>query len=59
MGKEITITSQNQAARLRLICDNDAFLNAFVLTHMLTDILFENKDRKLRESLEKFEKSAE
>jgi hypothetical protein len=57
MNKEITITSQNKAARLRLICDNDAFLNAFVLTHMLTDILFENKDRKLKELLESFEKS--
>jgi hypothetical protein len=42
-----------------MICDNDAFLNAFVLTHMLTDILFENKDRKLRESLEKLEKSTQ
>jgi hypothetical protein len=59
MSKEITITSQNQATRLRMICDNDAFLNAFVLTHMLTDILFENKDRKLRESLEKLEKSTQ
>ena len=57
MSNEITITSQNQATRLRLICDNDAFLNAFVLTHMLTDILFENKDRKLKESLDNFERS--
>jgi hypothetical protein len=59
MSNEITMTSQNQAARLRLICDNDAFLNAFVLTHMLTDILYENKDRKLKELLESFEKSTE
>lgn len=59
MSKEITITSQNKAARLRLICDNDAFLNAFVLTHMLTDILFENKDRNLKELLESFEKSTQ
>jgi len=57
MSEEITITSQNKAARLRLICDNDAFLNAFVLTHMLTDILFENKDRNLKELLKSFEKS--
>jgi hypothetical protein len=57
MSKEITITSQNKAARLRLMCDNDAFLNAFVLTHMLTDILFENKDRNLKESLESFDHS--
>jgi hypothetical protein len=57
MSKEITITSQNKAARLRLMCDNDAFLNAFVLTHMLTDILFENKDRKLKELSESFEQS--
>lgn len=51
MKKDITITTQNQLKRLRLICQNDAFLNAFVLTHLVTDLLDEFKDRKLKEAL--------
>ncbi len=49
LNSEITITIQNQTERLRLICKNDAFLNAFVLTHMITDVLLEFKDAKLIE----------
>jgi hypothetical protein len=56
MSKEITMTTKNQMRRLRLICKNDAFLNAFILTHLVTDVLFENRDNKLREQLEKFER---
>jgi hypothetical protein len=52
MNKEITMTTENQMRRLRLICKSDAFLNAFILTHLVTDVLFENKDTKLREQLE-------
>jgi len=54
---EITTTAQNQADRLRLICRNDAFLNAFVLTHLITDDLWEFKDAKLLEQLESFDKN--
>ena len=57
LNSEIIITTQNQMERLRLICKNDALLNAFVLTHMTTDVLYENKDTKLRELLESFEKN--
>jgi len=52
MNSEITITTQNQTERLRLICKNDAFLNAFVLTHMITEMLYEFKDTRFREQLE-------
>ena len=57
LNSEIIITTQNQMERLRLICKNDALLNAFVLTHMTTDVLYENKDTKLRELMESFEKN--
>jgi hypothetical protein len=56
MNKEITMTTENQMRRLRLICENDAFLNAFILTHLVTDVLFDNKDTKLREQLERSER---
>jgi len=57
LNSEITITARNQAERLRLICKNDAFLNAFVLTHLITEELNEFKDAKLMEQLESFEKN--
>ncbi len=37
--EEITITSRNQVKRMNLVCDNDAFMNAFVNTQIITDIL--------------------
>ncbi|MFZ0034432.1 MAG: hypothetical protein WAK60_05535 [Sedimentisphaerales bacterium] len=37
--EEITITSRNQVKRMNLVCDNDAFMNAFVNTQVITDIL--------------------
>ena len=36
---EITITSRNQVQRMNLVCNNDAFMNAFVNTQIITDIL--------------------
>lgn len=48
MSREITTTTHNQLNRLRLICKNDAFINAFVLTHLVTDILYDYKDAKLK-----------
>jgi len=59
LNAEITITTRNQMERLRLICKNDAFLNAFVLTHLITDVLDDNKDTKLRELLEGIKKNTE
>lgn len=52
---EITATTQNQVKRLRLICKHDAFLNAFVLTHLVTDVLDEFRDKKLREQMKLFD----
>ena len=57
LNSEITITTRNQVERLRLICKNDAFMNAFVLTHMITEELNEYKDEKLMEQMELFEKN--
>ncbi len=37
--EEMTITSNNQVKRMNLVCDNDAFMNAFVNTQIITDIL--------------------
>jgi len=37
--EEITITSRNQVKRMNLVCDKDAFMNAFVNTQIITDIL--------------------
>ena len=53
--EEITITTRNQLARLRLICKNDAFLNAFVNAHLIPDLLYMNEDDNLKKSFDKFE----
>jgi hypothetical protein len=37
--QELTITSRNQVQRMNLVCDNDAFMNAFVNTQIIADIL--------------------
>ena len=37
--EEIMITSRNQVKRMNLVCDNDAFMNAFVNAQIITDIL--------------------
>jgi hypothetical protein len=37
--EEITITSRNQVKRMNLVCDNDVFMNAFVNTQIITEIL--------------------
>jgi len=37
--EEITITSGNQVKRMNLVCDSDVFMNAFVNTQIITEIL--------------------
>jgi hypothetical protein len=37
--EEIIITSRNQVKRMNLVCDNDVFMNAFVNTQIIADIL--------------------
>ena len=59
LNEEVTITTRNQMNRLRLICKNDAFLNAFVLTHLIAEVLFEYKDTRLRERLESLERNTQ
>ena len=49
--EDMTMATKNQMKRLRLICKNDSFLNAFVLTHLVTDLLYDYKDSKLRDKL--------
>jgi hypothetical protein len=49
--REISTTTDNQMKRLRLICKNDALLNALILTHLITDVLDLSKDKKLKELL--------
>lgn len=56
-NEEITYATQNQAARLRLICKNDAFVNAFVLTQVISEVLYTYKDTKLKELVRSFEAS--
>lgn len=36
---EFRVTIMCQVNRMRLICKNDAFLNAFAMTHVLTDLI--------------------
>jgi len=55
LNSVILVTAKNQMARLRLICKNDAFLNAFALTHMITTLLYDVKDSNLLEQMERFE----
>jgi hypothetical protein len=52
---EITVTSRNQAARMRMVCKNDAFLNAFVNTQAASLILSMNMEEALKDSFGKFE----
>lgn len=52
---EIKITSQNQIKRLRLVCRNDAFINAFANTHISTDILSFDMEDDMEESFNNFD----
>lgn len=54
---QIRITSQNQVKRLNLICKNDAFMNAFVETQIVTEFLSMDIEGQLKKSLKEFEQS--
>jgi hypothetical protein len=43
----VTVTSKNCVERLNLICKRDAFVNAYVKTHILADMLGVNFDEML------------
>jgi len=53
-GEELRVSSTNQVKRLNLVCKNDAFVNAFVNTQLVTQILV-NIESILTKSLNDFE----
>lgn len=55
-GEELRVSSTNQVKRLNLVCKNDAFVNAFVNTQLVTQFLV-NIDDILMKSFDEFEKS--
>jgi len=55
-GEELRVSSTNQVKRLNLVCKNDAFVNAFVNTQLVTQFLV-NIEGILTKSFEEFEGS--
>jgi hypothetical protein len=53
-GEELRVSSTNQVKRLNLVCKNDAFVNAFVNTQLVTQILV-NIESILTKSFNDFE----
>jgi hypothetical protein len=53
--KEIRVTSESQARRMRMLCKNDAFTNAFANIHIATEILSFNMEDALNESFHSFD----
>jgi hypothetical protein len=54
--EELKVSSTNQVKRLNLVCKNDAFVNAFVNTQLVTEFLI-NIDDILTKSFNNFESS--
>ena len=46
---QITITCRNQVKRMNLACKNDVFMNAFVNTQLITQILSLDFDKTIAE----------
>jgi hypothetical protein len=55
-GEELRVSSTNQVKRLNLVCKNDAFVNAFVNTQLVTQFLI-NMEDILTKSFNDFERS--
>ena len=55
-GEELRVSSANQVRRLNLVCKNDAFVNAFVNTQLVTQFL-KNIENILGKSFDEFEGS--
>jgi hypothetical protein len=55
-GEELRVSSTNQVKRLNLVCKNDAFVNAFVNTQLVTQVLI-NMEDILTKSFNDFERS--
>jgi hypothetical protein len=43
-AEELRVSSTNQVKRLNLVCKNDAFVNAFVNTQLVTQFLINIED---------------
>jgi hypothetical protein len=56
IGNEITCTCRCQVNRLRLICKDDALMNAFVNTQTQIELLLVTKDALLEQAFEDFAK---
>ena len=54
-GEELRVSSTNQVKRLNLVCKNDAFVNAFVNTQLVTQFLV-NMEDILKKSFNDFER---
>jgi len=54
--EQITVTSANQVKRLNLICKNDAFMNAFVNTQVVSVFLSMDMEKHIIEQFAEFEK---
>lgn len=54
-GEELRVSTTNQVKRLNLVCKNDAFVNAFVNTQLVTQLLI-NIDDILTKSFNDFER---
>jgi len=50
-SQELTLTVRCQVNRLWLICNKDAFINAFCTTHLITHFLSGDMDERLRKAL--------
>jgi hypothetical protein len=55
--EELRISSENQVKRMNLVCKNDAFMNAFVNTQIVSQFLAMNIEDTIKKSLERFEQS--
>jgi len=55
-GEELIVSSTNQVKRLNLVCKNDAFVNAFVNTQLVTQFLIKMEEI-LKKSFNDFERS--
>jgi len=53
-NEEIMVTSKNQVMRMNLVCKNDAFMNSFVNTQLLTMLLSMDMDKRLEASINEF-----
>lgn len=52
---ELEVTILCQIERLRLVCKSDSFINAFIMTHVLTNILSESPEASLDKCIQEYQ----